>query len=383
MQVQPKIGQFRYYPLVGSVNAYLIDVLNEIQLELPELQRISFAVYNPKKDSIKTCADSASNSHEFMHYEQPLIHLPSLQQSKQSRSLRVIDNLPHKLNRHSRHNQWLLKQKYCSSLVMPIFNQDTFIGFLFCNASVSHYFSQQILERLQPYFSLIQDAICRDYAFIQHLIEQVHQVEAHSTTHSQHTKAHKERIGRYARIIAQEVAQQYALDNELIDLISRFATCHDLGKLNLPHELLQQSSPLSNSERKLIDSHIESGVDLLNDIVNQLGTPHHSCLAILREIMAYQYEFLDGSGYPFGLNHDQIPIPARIVSVANIFDALTTHRPYKQARSIPHALLELEIMVSHGKLDPHCLNALRNHQDTINTIIQQFPEHDPKNALTH
>lgn len=58
--------------------------------------------------------------------------------------------------------------------------------------------------------------------------------------------------------------------------------------------------------------------------------------------MAYHHEFLDGSGYPFGLVSDQIPIPARIIAVANIFDALTAHRPYKQAQSIPHALLELE-----------------------------------------
>ncbi|BCZ99580.1 hypothetical protein V130003_05630 [Vibrio cholerae] len=100
--------------------------------------------------------------------------------------------------------------------------------------------------------------------------------------------------------------------------------------------------------------------------------------------MAYHHEFLDGSGYPFGLVSDQIPIPARIIAVANIFDALTAHRPYKQAQSIPHALLELEKMVSDGKLDRHCVNALRENQEELKEIVARFPEQDPKDeGITH
>ncbi|PAR21139.1 HD-GYP domain-containing protein, partial [Vibrio metoecus] len=148
--------------------------------------------------------------------------------------------------------------------------------------------------------------------------------------------------------------------------------------------ILQKNTTLASNEREQVHNHIESGVTLLNDVIEKLGTPHHPCLAVLREIVAYHHEFLDGSGYPFGLTSEQIPIPARIISVANIFDALTTHRPYKQAQSIPHALLELEKMVSEGKLDHHCVNALRESQEELKTIIEQFPERDPKDSgVTH
>lgn len=84
MQMQPKVGQFRYYPSVGSLNTYLTNMLEKIRVELPDIQRISFALYDEKKDSIKTCADSSPVSHDFVHYELPLANLPSLQQSKES-----------------------------------------------------------------------------------------------------------------------------------------------------------------------------------------------------------------------------------------------------------------------------------------------------------
>ncbi|HBC2018712.1 TPA: HD-GYP domain-containing protein [Vibrio cholerae] len=384
MQMQPKVGQFRYYPSVGSLNTYLTNMLEKIRVELPDIQRISFALYDEKKDSIKTCADSSPVSHDFVHYELPLANLPSLQQSKESGALRIIHDLANQAKSHTPHNRWLLEQQYCSSLVKPVFDQHTFVGFLFFNASMSHYFSASVVERLETYLSLIQQSICGEYALIHQLVDHVHQIETPSPEHWLHIKQHKERISRYARIIALDVADQYALDDELIENISQFATCHDLGKLALPADLLQKRASLANHEKEQVHNHIEYGIDLLNEVIAKLGTPHHPCLAVLREIMAYHHEFLDGSGYPFGLVSDQIPIPARIIAVANIFDALTAHRPYKQAQSIPHALLELEKMVSDGKLDRHCVNALRENQEELKEIVARFPEQDPKDqGITH
>ncbi|MGL4830768.1 MAG: HD-GYP domain-containing protein [Vibrio sp.] len=384
MQMQAKVSRFRYYPSVGSLNTYLISMLDKMRIDLPDIQRVSFALYDEENDSIKTCADSSPASHEFVHYELRLAELPSLQQIKESGSIRIINDMSNQLKSHTRHNLWLLEQQYCSSLVKPVFDQQHFIGFLFFNSSVNHYFSSRVIEQLQPYFTLIQQSICGEYVLIHHLIDHVHHIESQSPEHWLHIKQHKERISRYARIIATEIADLYALDDELIENISQFATCHDIGKLALPATLLQKNSTLISNERQQLHQHIELGIELLNDLIEKLGTPHHPCLAVLREIVAYHHEFLDGSGYPFGLMNDQIPISARIIAVANIFDALTTHRPYKQAQSIPHALLELEKMVYEGKLDRYCVNALRENQEELKIIIERFPELDPKDCgITH
>lgn len=82
---------------------------------------------------------------------------------------------------------------------------------------MSHYFSASIVERLETYLSLIQQSICGEYALIHQLVDHVHQIETQSPEHWLHIKQHKERISRYARIIALDVADQYALDDELIE----------------------------------------------------------------------------------------------------------------------------------------------------------------------
>jgi HD-GYP domain-containing protein (c-di-GMP phosphodiesterase class II) len=91
--------------------------------------------------------------------------------------------------------------------------------------------------------------------------------------------------------------------------------------------------------------------------------------------MTYQHENLNGSGYPYGLEDIDIPIAAKIVAVANVFDVMTTHHPYRQAWSIPYALLELEKLVYQGLLSRECVNALRDHQDYLKQIIHKYPEH--------
>ncbi|SIP87427.1 HD domain-containing protein [Marinobacterium stanieri] len=89
-------------------------------------------------------------------------------------------------------------------------------------------------------------------------------------------------------------------------------------------------------------------------------------------IVACHHEFLDGSGYPNGLTAKDIPIEARIVTVADIFDALTSERPYKTPWPVTDALIELERMVEAGKLDAECVASLRNQQAEASEIVARF-----------
>ncbi len=142
-----------------------------------------------------------------------------------------------------------------------------------------------------------------------------------------------------------------------------------------------KTDTLDAQERNTMRNHVENGIEIMDRILESLGNPNHPSITLLQQIMAYHHEFLDGSGYPFGLKGEEIPPAARIVSVANVFDALTTHRPYRQAWSVTHALLELEKMVIAGKLDRRCVNALREHQEELRDVVARFPEHDPKDGF--
>ncbi|EKM31655.1 hypothetical protein VCHENC02_2725 [Vibrio harveyi] len=107
----------------------------------------------------------------------------------------------------------------------------------------------------------------------------------------------------------------------------------------------------------------------------RIGNPVHPSVTLFQQITSYQYENLDGSGYPHGLDRSGIPIAAQIAAVANVFDVMTTHHPYRQAWSIPYALLELEKRVYQGLLSRECVNALREHQGYLKQIIHKYPEH--------
>ena len=97
-------------------------------------------------------------------------------------------------------------------------------------------------------------------------------------------------------------------------------------------------------------------------------------ISILRNLVAFHHEFLDGSGYPRRAVQADIPIEARIVTVADIFDALTSRRIYKEAWDIDRALATLNRMAAAGKLDGDCVAALRENQDEAREIIGRFGE---------
>jgi len=93
---------------------------------------------------------------------------------------------------------------------------------------------------------------------------------------------------------------------------------------------------------------------------------------MIHNIVAYHHELLDGSGYPKGVKAPDIPIEARIVTVADIFDALTSPRPYKEGWPTDLALAELQRMAEAGQLDPHCVAALAQERATIDDITRRF-----------
>jgi putative two-component system response regulator len=107
-------------------------------------------------------------------------------------------------------------------------------------------------------------------------------------------------------------------------ILARAGLMHDIGKLGIPDAVLGKHSPLDESEWMLMKSHPEMGLAMLD----RAGQSSREVLAVL-----YHHERLDGSGYPYGLKAESIPIEARIVAVADTYDALTSDRPYRKAAS--------------------------------------------------
>jgi PAS domain S-box-containing protein len=148
-------------------------------------------------------------------------------------------------------------------------------------------------------------------------------------TRDPYTAGHQRRVSELARVIALEMA----LSSDAVDTIRMAGIIHDIGKMSVPVEILSKPGKLSDIEFSLIKVHPQSGYEILKD----LGLPCH-----IAEMVLQHHERLDGSGYPQGLKNDKIIFESRIISVADVVEAMASHRPYRPALGIDVALEEIE-----------------------------------------
>ncbi|MFF3816378.1 HD-GYP domain-containing protein [Streptomyces bluensis] len=159
-----------------------------------------------------------------------------------------------------------------------------------------------------------------------------------------YTRGHSERVGQASMMIACELG----MDDARIEVLRFAGILHDVGKLGVPTRLLRKNGPLTPEERRVIELHPEYG----HEMVRGIGFLGEARLAIL-----HHHERLDGSGYPYGLTGTQIPQCARVVAVADAFDAMTSTRCYRRARPVADALEELE-RCAGTQFDPEMVEAL-------------------------
>ncbi len=163
--------------------------------------------------------------------------------------------------------------------------------------------------------------------------------------HDDETQHHTARVGRTAALIATRLG----LNEHDVGVIREAALLHDVGKVGVVDAVLMKPGRLSAGEFEQVKQHAEIGARILSGSTSEV-------LIAAEEIAHFHHERWDGEGYPYGLSGDAIPLFARIVAVADVFDALTHSRHYKKARSVAEAVDEIE-RLSERQFDPAIVDA--------------------------
>jgi len=189
------------------------------------------------------------------------------------------------------------------------------------------------------------------------------------------TGDHLLRMSIYSSIITQQLRRNspYApqIDNRYIRDILRFAPMHDIGKVGIEDNILLKPGRLTDEERNIMQQHPIIGGDVLRRCEAQMNQVGLSIFKTGIEIADAHHEKYDGSGYPNLLRGTDIPLAARIVAVADVFDALTSRRPYKDAWSVEKALQLLAEESGHH-FDPVVVNAFNESIDEIMEIYHKY-----------
>ncbi|MBF0190946.1 MAG: response regulator [Magnetococcales bacterium] len=177
------------------------------------------------------------------------------------------------------------------------------------------------------------------------------------------TGLHVVRMAYFSRIIALGDR----MENTDVDLLFHAAPMHDIGKIGIPDRILLKAGRLDDAERHVMNTHVEIGFQILNG----------SDIPLLQRaatIARTHHEKWDGSGYPYGLRGDEIPLDGRIVAIADVFDALTSKRPYKKAWSVEDAITFICGQAGEH-FDPRLVAVFEEVLPEILEVKEQFKDH--------
>ena len=192
------------------------------------------------------------------------------------------------------------------------------------------------------------------------------------------TGEHLMRMRSYAHIVAEELCRHgpYAdeIDEQFLDDLYRVSPLHDIGKVGISDAILLKPGPLTPDEFETMKQHTTIGANLLDHVA--FGAPGASFLRMAATVARFHHERFDGSGYPAGLVGTETPLPARIVALADAFDAITSARPYKDPlpADVAREIIERD---SGSHFDPVVVEAFLGRFDTVASVQKQIQDRTP------
>ncbi|MDD3198307.1 MAG: HD domain-containing protein [Eubacteriales bacterium] len=240
------------------------------------------------------------------------------------------------------YSQFLLDAGIKSSITLPLSSNERKLGIIFFSSTQKDAYDENHLAFLQTLTNSIGISFEKSIFIDQLLYSSILAMARLTEARDEDTGDHLERIKHYSRTIAIWLREagfyRDILTTAYIDDLARFSPLHDIGKVGVRDGILLKPGKLTDEEFTEMKKHTDYGASVLDIAEQQMRQTGRSMFGIGIEIVSSHHEKWDGSGYPRGLSGYDIPLSARIVAIADVFDALTSKRPYKEAYAFSTAV---------------------------------------------
>lgn len=288
---------------------------------------------------------------------------------------RVINDLPSYVkNPNAEYNKIILDAGINSSITYPLKLYNKPVGIIFFSSIYKNIYNEKHISFLKTLSDSIAISLYKNLFIEELLYTQALSLAKLAEARDEVTGMHLERMKQYSTKIAEILFEENIfpeLTIKTIKDIEKFSPLHDIGKVGIRDSILLKPGKLTDEEYKEMQLHVEYGAEVLRAAERNMVKFNKSLFKVAIEIVLGHHEKWDGTGYPKQKKGEEIPLSARIVAVADVFDALTSKRPYKEAFSFDKAM---EILIaSKGKhFDPCIIDCVVKHKDKIYQIYQQF-----------
>ncbi|MDD3172909.1 MAG: HD domain-containing protein, partial [Herbinix sp.] len=273
------------------------------------------------------------------------------------------------------YNKALLEAGVRASIALPLKVSGEPVGMIFFSSNSKNVYNEGHLNFLSTLANSIAISFNQDIITNEMLYSSILALAKLSEARDEDTGEHMDRMSKYARMIAQLLYDNGSYPEEIsieyIDQIERFSPLHDIGKVGILDGILLKPGKLTQEEFDEMKKHAIFGAKVLKSADKNMQRRGISLFSMGIEIAEGHHEKWDGSGYPYGKCGSEIPLSARIVAIADVFDALTSKRPYKEAFPFDKSV---EI-IAEGKgshFDPKIVDVFLENRELIKELYNKF-----------
>ncbi|MEF1254291.1 HD-GYP domain-containing protein [Vibrio sp. M260112] len=353
-------------PKLDSIYEHVLDSYSQ-------MSRFSVALMGENSVSNYYVKDTMADVGRYDFEQHELRDNSSLTSISYTANVRIISDL-RKMLQTDRIRE-LIRLGHRSSYTYPISYQGKTIGFIFFNAKETGFFAQCDVERDFAYLAqVVANQFIQLFESQRHFQASLEIALKMGHARDPETKEHLTRMGMYSELLARFLSKSLSeISHQFIHRIRLYAPFHDIGKYMIPDDILYSDRRFTPEERAVMNNHTIYGEEIIDEVVQLSGTKTVSEgeIQFIKNIVRHHHECFNGKGLPDALRSDSIPLEARIVTLADVFDALLSKRAYKPAWELSEVIEYIKFQ--KGKMfDPMCVDVLLANLDQFMEIRSKY-----------